>query len=1293
MIVCVARSPAFALLRRRSGTPRELLSRPLALAPEPGGPQVVGEVSGPAEAFGVRAGMRLGEALARCPELVLVPPDPERAEAAWEEVLRRLEGIGAAVESERPGRGVLRGGGPAGAVGRAPRGGPARGRGGRSAPRPARRGPTRLCAYAAARRARPRRAPVIVAEAGARVPRAAAGRALLRVASGRAAPRRAASGAIVPWTCRRRWSGSGSHAGRARGAADAAVADRFGARGPEGAAAGARRGRAAAPAPAPRGAGRSARAARGGLGPAARAGAGAAGRSPARPPGAARAEPAPAAARRAAGRGRGLAVGGRRCASASADAERLRLALLPKLEQLPGPAARSSLRALELGPAGERAGDAGTRPRRSGGASGSPRRCARRGRPRARRGAAGARGGPRLAGARAASHADPFPSPTTLVTARRHIYWPLPVEVEARRGRRAARRRGGRGRGGAGGVAGRGPLVDAAAASPPLLRARARRRARRGRLLRAGGAAAGSSSGHERAATSSCTAHSAYSFLDGASSPAELAASGGGARLPGAGAHRPRRGLGRDGVRAGLQGARGAPDLGAELTVDRRHGRPLPPDAAGRDRGRVAQSLPAAHRGPPRDAPAARIASPSPPPLRSTARASTPRGWSACPAALARGAGAGARGAVATVAARRGGRGAGAPAAAPSAPTASGSSCSGRSGATTGRATAGWPGSRSGSASPAWRPATSTRTTPRARRSRTRWSRCGCGRRSRRPSRSGAATRLGVSRRAGGDGGALRASTPRRSRRARGSPSGCGFDLTRDLGYRYPGSEDPGADRTLAEICRARLEHRYAGGRERARGAAAAGGGAGGDPLAAALGLLPAPLRHARAGARGGGRGARAGLRAGAAAAGARARLERQLDRLLPDRALAHRPGAQRAVPRALPERGDHRGARHRPRLPARHPREADPARARALRRASARRWSRRSPAIARAARCATSARRWGCRRARSSGWRGRSTCTTRPDSVESDMARGDRRASGPRRRAGGRWPGWPARLGAAAPPLPAPRRDGDLDPAAGRHLPGAAGGDGGAPDRPVGQGLVRRRRLSEDRPAGAGDAVGGRALRRRDRARARRADRPLADPARRRGDLPDDPGGGHDRRLPDREPGADADAAAHAAGEPRRPHGAGGAGAPGADPGRRRASLHRAAQAAARGSRLRGALRAPVAGADPARHAGGDRLPGAGDPGGDGAGRVQRRRGGGAAPGDEPQALGGGDPRLRRAVHRRGDGARGVDRRWRSGSSGRSRASRGSGSRRRTRPPSACSPTSRPGCGSTTAPSSSARC
>jgi error-prone DNA polymerase len=36
------------------------------------------------------------------------------------------------------------------------------------------------------------------------------------------------------------------------------------------------------------------------------------------------------------------------------------------------------------------------------------------------------------------------------------------------------------------------------------------------------------------------------------------------------------------------------------------------------------------------------------------------------------------------------------------------------------------------------------------------------------------------------------------------------FDLTRDLGYRYPGSEDESAPRRLAELCWLRLENRYA---------------------------------------------------------------------------------------------------------------------------------------------------------------------------------------------------------------------------------------------------------------------------------------------------------------------------------------------------------------------------------------------------------------------------------------------------------------------------------------------------
>ncbi len=42
------------------------------------------------------------------------------------------------------------------------------------------------------------------------------------------------------------------------------------------------------------------------------------------------------------------------------------------------------------------------------------------------------------------------------------------------------------------------------------------------------------------------------------------------------------------------------------------------------------------------------------------------------------------------------------------------------------------------------------------------------------------------------------------------------FDLTRELGYSYPGAEDRGADQRLAELCRVRLIHRYEGTPERA---------------------------------------------------------------------------------------------------------------------------------------------------------------------------------------------------------------------------------------------------------------------------------------------------------------------------------------------------------------------------------------------------------------------------------------------------------------------------------------------
>src|ERR687898_107021 len=99
MIVCV-QVPRFSLVASL-GDRRGLLRRSAALAPEPGAGQAIGEASGPAEAFGVRAGMPLGEALARCPELALVTPDAERMESRWEELLARLELEGAARDAGR----------------------------------------------------------------------------------------------------------------------------------------------------------------------------------------------------------------------------------------------------------------------------------------------------------------------------------------------------------------------------------------------------------------------------------------------------------------------------------------------------------------------------------------------------------------------------------------------------------------------------------------------------------------------------------------------------------------------------------------------------------------------------------------------------------------------------------------------------------------------------------------------------------------------------------------------------------------------------------------------------------------------------------------------------------------------------------------------------------------------------------------------------------------------------------------------------------------------------------------
>jgi protein ImuB len=101
MVVC-ALYPRFELLAAL-GDRRALISEPAALAPEAGREQVVGEVSAPAEAYGIVRGMRLGEAMSRCPALRLIPPDPEGVRSLWNAVLDRLEAIGAAVESDEPG--------------------------------------------------------------------------------------------------------------------------------------------------------------------------------------------------------------------------------------------------------------------------------------------------------------------------------------------------------------------------------------------------------------------------------------------------------------------------------------------------------------------------------------------------------------------------------------------------------------------------------------------------------------------------------------------------------------------------------------------------------------------------------------------------------------------------------------------------------------------------------------------------------------------------------------------------------------------------------------------------------------------------------------------------------------------------------------------------------------------------------------------------------------------------------------------------------------------------------------
>jgi protein ImuB len=97
VIACVV-IPGFELRAALRAAPG-LSERPVALAPLPGTEPLLGSVTAAADSAGVRPGMRLGEALATCPGLVLVEQDPATARDEWEGVLRRLEDAGFAVDS------------------------------------------------------------------------------------------------------------------------------------------------------------------------------------------------------------------------------------------------------------------------------------------------------------------------------------------------------------------------------------------------------------------------------------------------------------------------------------------------------------------------------------------------------------------------------------------------------------------------------------------------------------------------------------------------------------------------------------------------------------------------------------------------------------------------------------------------------------------------------------------------------------------------------------------------------------------------------------------------------------------------------------------------------------------------------------------------------------------------------------------------------------------------------------------------------------------------------------------
>jgi protein ImuB len=96
VIACIL-IPGFELRAALRDRPA-LALRPAALGPALGQEPLLGPVTAAAEAAGIQPGMRMGEALSLCPELTLVEQDPAAAEEEWEQLLKRLEDSGFGVE-------------------------------------------------------------------------------------------------------------------------------------------------------------------------------------------------------------------------------------------------------------------------------------------------------------------------------------------------------------------------------------------------------------------------------------------------------------------------------------------------------------------------------------------------------------------------------------------------------------------------------------------------------------------------------------------------------------------------------------------------------------------------------------------------------------------------------------------------------------------------------------------------------------------------------------------------------------------------------------------------------------------------------------------------------------------------------------------------------------------------------------------------------------------------------------------------------------------------------------------